>query len=72
MRCDNTATLPGTIISPRCWNGKATRVCTVTYCEGDSDTFHLCEKCAAALRKDVRRHGYRFSSTKLKGGEQPC
>jgi hypothetical protein len=64
--CDN-ASYKGShpIITPQCYSKKATRRVTVIYSHCESDSLQLCEECTKVLKRDVRRHGYQFSSHKL-------
>jgi len=65
--CDNAsskALYP--IITPQCYNNRATRRATITYNEIESDTLDVCDECAKRLRYDSVGRGYRFKSRKLK------
>ncbi len=67
--CDN-ASRRGTGISlrPQCCNGKREFECTVIYNEGvyGRDTFIVCRDCRDNMKKEARRHGYRFKSKPCK------
>lgn len=74
MKCDNA--MMGhqrRIISPQCYNSPPTQHCTITYTCGsmdtEQDTLDLCDKCAELVRADCQRHGYKFESRKIGGGE---
>lgn len=64
--CDNAYRRgTGVSLKPQCLDGKREYECTVTYNEVESDTMVLCSECRKHLRKEARRHGYKFKSTKL-------
>lgn len=67
--CDNASRRGrGISINPQCYDGKREYECTVSYDEHgtESDTMTLCSECRGNLGKSARRHGYTFSSRRLK------
>lgn len=67
--CDNsTKRGRGISLDPRCYDGGREYECTVSYDEHgiETDTMILCSECTRNLRKDSRKHKYRFTSKKVK------
>jgi len=65
--CDNASRRgTGVSLSPQCVSGKREYKCTVTYNEVESDTMVLCSECKKALRREARKHGYKFRAEPLK------
>jgi hypothetical protein len=64
--CENASILgTGISVHPQCCNGRKEYRCTVKYNAVSSDTFELCGQCRDNLKKEARRHGYKFKSVKL-------
>ena len=64
--CDNASSRgTGVGISPQCTNGKREFNCTIFYNDVESDSMTLCKKCKDNLRKEARRHGYRFKAKRI-------
>lgn len=68
MNHGDRAGLPASIPGA-CYNSPATRLVTITYTCGkiktEQETLMLCGDCTRIVRRDCRRHGYRFKSRKL-------
>ncbi len=67
--CDNSAKRGrGVNIRPKCYDGGREYECTVYYDKHDVETttMVLCSECVKNLRKDCRKHKYRFKSKKAK------
>ena len=76
--CDNAYRRGrGVGVTPQCHGGKREYECTVYY-YGDghtaklsngkilgADTMILCAECRSNLKKETRKHGYKFQSRKL-------
>ena len=50
-----------------CYKGKQEYEVIISYDEHniEKDVLHLCSSCTKALKKDVRKHKYKFKSVKL-------
>lgn len=67
--CDNAAKrYRGIGISPKCYDGGREYECTVYYDKHgiETSTMVLCSECMKNLKKDCRKHKYRFKSKKVK------
>lgn len=67
--CDNSAKRGrGISLDPKCYDGKREYECTVYYDEHgiETSTIVLCSECTKNLKKDCRKHKYRFKSKKVK------
>jgi len=65
--CDNASRRGSGCFNPQCCDGKREYRCTVIYNQGmyDSDTLVLCAECTENLKREARKHGYKFKSKRL-------
>ena len=76
--CDNASRRgSGVSVNPQCYDGKREYECTVYYYPDGhtaklsdgrilgADTMILCAECQRNLRKEARKHNYKFESRKL-------
>ena len=64
--CDNASRRGrGISLSPQCVDGKREFECTVIYNKVESNTMILCSKCKNRLRREARKHHYKFHSEKV-------
>ena len=63
--CDNASRRGTGIGVTQCVDGKREFQCTVTYNKVESDTMVLCSKCQNQLKREARKHGYKFKATRI-------
>lgn len=64
--CDNASRRgKGVSIKPQCLDGKREFECTVIYNEVSRSTMVLCSACRQHLKREARKHKYKFKSKKL-------
>lgn len=64
--CQNTYTKGRPVVQPGCMGSAATRRITITYTPStDKEILFVCGHCAASIKKDAHKYGYRATVAKL-------